>query len=80
MTFDKMPKKKLRLIISNDFFSRYIFFQRICEIGDIYDNYDAYETSLKVNGVVANLEAFSSVFRCPSDSSMNRQTKCELFS
>ncbi|XP_031778134.1 endothelin-converting enzyme 1 [Nasonia vitripennis] len=54
--------------------------ERICEIGDIYDNYDAYETSLKVNGVVANLEAFSDVFLCPKDSPMNRQTKCELFS
>ena len=56
-----------------------LLFQRICEIGDIYDRYDAYETALKVNGVVSNLESFSRVFRCPADSAMDRKVKCELF-
>ncbi|XP_011498089.1 PREDICTED: endothelin-converting enzyme 1-like [Ceratosolen solmsi marchali] len=54
--------------------------ERICEVGDINDMYDAYETSLKVNGVVSNLQIFSDVFKCPLGSAMNKEIKCELFS
>ncbi|XP_014207398.1 endothelin-converting enzyme 1-like isoform X2 [Copidosoma floridanum] len=68
--FERMSRNQL-------FFLSYA--ERICEIGDIYDNYDAYETSLKVNGVVSNLEDFSDTFRCSKNSKMNRETKCELF-
>ncbi|XP_058806473.1 neprilysin-1-like [Phymastichus coffea] len=69
--FERMTGRQL-------FFLSYA--ERICEIGDIYDRYDVYEPSLKVNGVVSNLEAFSEVFDCPRHSDMNRDVKCDLFS
>ncbi|KAL7297594.1 hypothetical protein TKK_0009269 [Trichogramma kaykai] len=53
--------------------------ERICGIGDVYDSYDGYETSSKINGVVTNLQLFSDVYQCPRDSPMNRLEKCELF-